>query len=34
MTEYEPQHLDKKWQEQWTASRAFDVDVDATRPKF
>ena len=34
MTEYRPQHLDKKWQQQWAASRAFDVDADATRPKF
>src|SRR6187401_311562 len=34
MTDYKPQHLDQKWQEQWTASNAFEVDVDATRPKF
>ena len=34
MTEYKPQHLDKKWQQQWSASRTFEVEVDATRPKF
>ena len=34
MTEYKPQHLDKKWQQQWTASKAIEVDVDVTRPKF
>ncbi|HYM23896.1 MAG TPA: leucine--tRNA ligase, partial [Vicinamibacterales bacterium] len=34
MTEYKPQHLDKKWQHAWTASRAFEVDVDPSRPKF
>jgi len=34
MTEYKPQHLDKKWQHQWNAERAFEVDVDGTRPKF
>ena len=34
MTEYKPQQLDKKWQQQWTAARAFEVDVDPARPKF
>jgi leucyl-tRNA synthetase len=34
MTEYKPQQLDKKWQQQWTTDRAFEVDVDASRPKF
>jgi leucyl-tRNA synthetase len=34
MTEYKPQQLDKKWQQQWTAARAFDVDVDPARPKY
>src|SRR5712692_6226350 len=33
MTEYRPQQLDKKWQQQWTASRAFEVDIDPSRPK-
>jgi leucyl-tRNA synthetase len=34
MSDYRPQELDKKWQQQWTASRAFEVDVDAGKPKF
>ena len=32
--EYRPQDLDKKWQQRWTSSRAFEVDVDPSRPKF
>ncbi len=34
MTEYKPQHLDKKWQAHWAASKAFEVDVDPSRTKF
>ena len=34
MSDYKPQQLDKKWQQQWTTSRAFEVEVDAARPKF
>jgi leucyl-tRNA synthetase len=34
MTEFKPQQLDKKWQAEWTSSRAFEVDVDPKRPKF
>src|SRR5438309_1570331 len=34
MTEYKPQQLDKKWQRAWTSSRTFEVDLDASRPKF
>jgi leucyl-tRNA synthetase len=34
MTEYKPQVLDRKWQEAWTRDRAFEVDVDVSRPKF
>jgi len=34
MTEFKPQQLDKKWQHQWAASKAFEVDVDGSRPKF
>jgi leucyl-tRNA synthetase len=34
MTEYKPQHLDKKWQHQWTSARAFEVEIDPARPKF
>ena len=34
MTDYKPQELDKKWQRQWTSSRAFEVSADASRPKY
>jgi leucyl-tRNA synthetase len=34
MAEYKPQQLDKKWQHQWAASRAFEAEIDPSRPKF
>ena len=34
MTEYKPQQLDKKWQRHWASTRAFEVDIDPSRPKF
>jgi leucyl-tRNA synthetase len=34
MTEYKPQQLDKKWQRQWAAARAFEVAEDPKRPKY
>ena len=34
MADYHPQELDKKWQKRWADSRAFEVDVDTSRPKF
>src|SRR4051812_8718873 len=34
MTDYKPQNLDKKWQQEWTSSNAFEVQVDPARPKF
>ena len=34
MADYKPQELDKKWQAHWTSSNAFEVDVDAARPKY
>jgi leucyl-tRNA synthetase len=34
MTEYKPQQLDKKWQQQWASTGAFEVDLDPARPKF
>jgi leucyl-tRNA synthetase len=34
MIDYKPQQLDKKWQQKWTDDRAFEVEVDNTRPKF
>jgi leucyl-tRNA synthetase len=32
--DYRPQELDKKWQARWTESRAFEVEIDSSRPKF
>jgi len=32
--DYKPQELDKKWQQRWAASRAFEVTVDPSRPKY
>jgi leucyl-tRNA synthetase len=34
MADYIPQELDKKWQKRWADSRAFEVEVDRSRPKF
>jgi len=34
VSDYQPQQLDSKWQQRWTARRAFEVEVDAARPKF
>jgi leucyl-tRNA synthetase len=34
MPDYKPQELDKKWQQRWAASRAFEVAVDPSRPKY
>ena len=34
MTEFKPAHLDRKWQQQWRASRAFEAEADPKRPKF
>jgi leucyl-tRNA synthetase len=34
MPDYKPQDLDKKWQQRWAHARAFEVDVDPSRPKF
>jgi leucyl-tRNA synthetase len=34
VTDYRPQELDKKWQDVWAATRAFEVEIDSTRPKF
>ena len=32
--EYRPQEIEKKWQDRWRESRAFEVEVDETKPKF
>src|SRR5262245_23586076 len=34
MTDYKPQQLDKKWQQAWTSSSAFEVEPDPKRKKF
>ncbi len=34
MTEFKPQHLDRKWQQAWSAAAAFEVDIDPSREKF
>ena len=34
MPDYKPQELDKKWQQRWASSRAFEVEADPSRPKF
>jgi leucyl-tRNA synthetase len=34
MSDYHPQSLDTKWQDRWTRARAFEVEVDPSRPKF
>ena len=34
MNAYRPQLIEKKWQETWAATRAFEVTEDPARPKF
>ena len=34
MSDYKPQTIEKKWQDRWRASRAFEVTEDPDRPKF
>ena len=34
MADYKPQELDKKWQQRWATSRAFEVTIDQSRPKY
>ncbi|HVZ20927.1 MAG TPA: leucine--tRNA ligase, partial [Vicinamibacterales bacterium] len=34
MSDYKPQELDRKWQHRWAAARAFEVEVDPSRPKY
>ncbi|HTM25754.1 MAG TPA: leucine--tRNA ligase [Vicinamibacterales bacterium] len=34
MPEYKPLTIEKKWRERWSASRAFEVTEDPSRPKF
>src|SRR5436190_3508628 len=32
--DYQPQHIEQKWQRRWTEARAFEVVEDPTKPKF
>src|SRR5438046_1198919 len=34
MADFKPTSLDRKWQQQWAAARAFEVTNDPKRPKF
>jgi leucyl-tRNA synthetase len=34
MPDYRPQELDRKWQQRWAETRAFEVSADPSRPKF
>ncbi|MEX2270141.1 MAG: leucine--tRNA ligase [Vicinamibacterales bacterium] len=34
MSDYKPQTIEKKWQDAWTRTRAFEVTEDPSRPKF
>lgn len=34
MSDYKPQSIEPKWQSRWTASRAFEVTEDPSKPKF
>ena len=34
MRDYDPQAIEKKWQERWEKSRAFEVTEDDSKPKF
>ena len=34
MSDYRPQEIEKKWQDRWRETRAFEVAVDKTSPKF
>src|SRR6188768_697165 len=34
MADYRPQDIEKKWQERWSSTRAFEVTEDPSQPKF
>ena len=34
MPDYKPQAIEKKWQDRWRETRAFEVTEDADKPKF
>ncbi|WP_415520095.1 MAG: leucine--tRNA ligase [Desulfovibrio aminophilus] len=31
---YDPERIENKWQDEWTSSRCFEVEVDPSRPKY
>lgn len=34
MADYQPQIIEKKWQQRWTETGAFEVEIDRSKPKF
>ena len=34
VSDYQPQELDRKWQQRWADARAFEVTEDPSKPKF
>jgi leucyl-tRNA synthetase len=34
VTEYDPQAIEKKWQERWNADHAFEADADPSKAKY
>ena len=34
MPDYQPQVIEKKWQQRWADTGAFEVEIDRSRPKF
>ncbi|MDP6371456.1 MAG: leucine--tRNA ligase [Vicinamibacterales bacterium] len=34
MSDYAPQTIEKKWQQRWAETRAFEVSADPSKPKF
>ena len=34
MPDYKPQSIERKWQERWAETRAFEVSEDLSKPKF
>ena len=34
MAEYDPQAIERKWQERWNADHAFEADADPSKPKY
>jgi leucyl-tRNA synthetase len=34
VSEYRPQEIEKKWQQRWVETRAFEVTEDPSKPKF